>query len=302
MAKEIEITQLNLRYEGYRMKDRQLEAQLLSSIATRGIEEALEGVAVPSPGAGVILLNGFKRYRCACKLKLSTVPYISLGNDEVLGIMQLLRTVNKKTLNILEQARFIDELAHGRQMTVAEIAEELSRSKAWVSLRLGLIAGMSETVEKELFAGRFPVYSYMYTLRPFMRIKETGMEEIDSFVKAVSGKDLSLREIEQLAHGYFRGPESFRQQILAGHLALPLKQLKETAPPSSACSEFERVLLMDLERVSKYMRRVMGKSQDPQLKSSSFHSQSYLLTAAILSRSSSFIQTIKNLHDRNSQA
>jgi hypothetical protein len=38
---------------------------------------------------------------------------------------------------------------------------------------------------------------------------------------------LSVREIEQLAHGYFRGPESFRQEILKGNLALPLKQIAQ---------------------------------------------------------------------------
>jgi len=48
---------------------------------------------------------------------------------------------------------------------VAEIAAELSRSKAWVSVRLGLIAQMPPPVRRQLFAGAFPVYSYMYTLR-----------------------------------------------------------------------------------------------------------------------------------------
>ena len=38
-------------------------------------------------------------------------------------------------------------------------------------------------------------------------------QEIEDFVVAVSGKKLSVREIEQLAHGYFRGPESFREAI-----------------------------------------------------------------------------------------
>jgi len=44
MTREIEITQLDLRYESYRMKDCRLEGRLLSSIAERGIEEPLEAV------------------------------------------------------------------------------------------------------------------------------------------------------------------------------------------------------------------------------------------------------------------
>lgn len=303
MASEIEITQLDLRYEDYRMKHPELEGRVLSSIARVGIEQALEGVEV---ACGSVLLNGFKRYRCARKLQIHSVPYLSLGEDEVIGIMNLLRSYNDKTLSILEQARFIDELANVRGMSQAEIAGELSRSKAWVSMRLGLIAEMSPAVCKELFRGRFPVYSYMYTLRPFMRMNGVSPEQIDSFVAAVSGKKLSVREIEQLAHGFFRGPESFRREILNGNLALSLDQVKEAAASAAAdpdgCSEFERVLLKDLELTQGYMQRVMGKSQDTRIKSRAFHAQSHLLTAGILSRSKAFSQSIKELHDRSGQA
>ena len=60
--------------------------------------------------SGSILLNGFKRYRCASKLRIRMVPYASLGEDEVAGILNLLRISNDRSLRILEQARFIDEL------------------------------------------------------------------------------------------------------------------------------------------------------------------------------------------------
>jgi len=71
MAKEIELSSLDLRYEGYRMKNPGLEERLLVSIAQRGIEEPLEGVQRQQAS---ILLNGFKRYRCAHKLQLRSVP------------------------------------------------------------------------------------------------------------------------------------------------------------------------------------------------------------------------------------
>jgi hypothetical protein len=44
---------------------------------------------------------------------------------------------------------------------VADIAAALSRSKGWVSMRLGLLAQMSEPVRRQLFAGAFPVYCFM---------------------------------------------------------------------------------------------------------------------------------------------
>jgi len=209
MANEVELAHLDLRYESFRLKQAALEERLLASIAQRGIEEPLEGVEVK---AVRVLLNGFKRYRCARKLRLATVPYSSLGPDEAVGILSLLRTSNNRALSILEQAAFIAELKNARAMNVAQIAAELCRSKSWVSVRLGLFAGMSEKVRRQLFAGAFPVYSYMCLLRQFMRMNGVSRGQIEEFVLALSGKGLSVREVEQLAHGCFRGPESFRRK------------------------------------------------------------------------------------------
>jgi hypothetical protein len=271
----------------------------LSSIAQRGIEEPLEGVEVKE---AQVLLNGFKRYRCARKLRLATAPYSSLGQDEAAAILSLLKISNNRSLSILEQAAFIAELKNGRRLNVAEIAADLCRSKSWVSMRLGLMAEMSDKVRHQLFAGAFPVYSYMYLIRQFMRMTGVKGEEIEEFVMAVSGHGLSVREVEQLAHGFFRGPESFRQEIRQGNLALPLERIRQVPHSADACSEFERVLLGDLELTQKYMQRVMGKSQDPRLQSRAFHAQCHLLTAGILSRSTAFFHTLRQLHDRNGQA
>ena len=59
------------------------------------------------------------------------------------------------------QVGFVDELKRLYEMEVGQIAEMLSRSKAWVSLRLGLLAEMTPAVWAMLFAGAFPVYAYM---------------------------------------------------------------------------------------------------------------------------------------------
>jgi hypothetical protein len=123
-----------------------------------------------------------------------------------------------------------------RGLSVAEIAQQVGRSPAWVSLRLGVLAELSLVVRAALFEGAFPVYSYLYTLRPFRRLN--GAAAVEEFVAALRGKKLSARQIEQLAHGFFRGPESLREQIRQGHLALPLQQLKELPEDPDGCSEF----------------------------------------------------------------
>jgi len=296
----VELASLDLRYESFRLKQPALEERLLAAILQRGIEEPLEGVEVRQTK---VLLNGFKRYRCARQLRLATVPFSSLGGDEATAILGLLKLSNNRTLSILEQAAFIGELKHARGLNVAQIAAELSRSKSWVTMRLGLLAEMSEAVRRQLFAGAFPVYSYMYLMRQFMRMNGVKAEQIDAFVLATSGHGLSVREIEQLAHGFFRGPDSFRQEVLKGNLALPLARMRQMPQSPDACSEFERVLLGDLDLTQKYMQRVMGKSQEQnKLTSRAFHAQCHLLTGGILSRARAFFHTLRQLHDRNGQA
>ncbi|RPI79562.1 MAG: chromosome partitioning protein ParB, partial [Planctomycetaceae bacterium] len=167
MSQSVELSTLNPRYEGYRLRDEAREARLLASLAARGIEEPLQGVDTTS---GRFLLNGFKRYRCARKLGIQSVPYESLGEEEAAGIVRLMRTSRDQALGILEQARFVVDLLTLHELSLSEVAELLSRSKAWVSMRRGLLEEMGEPIQRILFAGAFPAYSYMYTLRPFSRM------------------------------------------------------------------------------------------------------------------------------------
>jgi hypothetical protein len=296
MVREIEISSLDLRYQGCRMRQAAVEGRLLVSIAERGITEPVEGVDI---GERHVLLNGFKRWRCANKLGMTVVPYASMGGDEAMGIVALLRASDDRSLNLLEQAGFVDELHRLYQMNLAQIAEVLSRSKAWVSVRLGLLAEMTPLVRQKLFGGAFPVYAYMYSVRPFMRINRARRGDVEEFVVALSDKKLSVRQIGQLAQGYFRGSETFREQIRNGNVALPLGQMRASA--GEGCNAFEQVMLRDIEISQKYMQRIIGKSDDLRLSTPVFFAQAQLLLGGILNRAAVFHQTVRQLHDRSGQ-
>jgi hypothetical protein len=298
-VRELELSHWDLRYEGYRLRQPRREEALLSAIAREGIREPLLGITRETTP---IVLDGFKRCRAARPLHLHVVPFASWGSDEVAGIFKLLRADREHALSLLEQARFVDELHTERGLSPADIAQELGRSPAWVAVRLGLLQELSPVVREALFAGAFPVYSYLYTLRPFMRLKGVRSADLDQFVGALRGHPLSVRQIEGLAHGFFRGPASFRQEVLRGHLTRALRQLEEAPSDPDSCSEFERIFLQDLEQTQKAMLRVMGKGQDPKLQSAAFRAQCNLLTAALLGQSAAFLRILRQLHDRTGQA
>lgn len=296
MAEKAEISSFDLRFESYRMKSSGAERALIASILENGIRDPLQGVTTKD---GRILLDGFKRYRCAKKLDIRIVPYCSLGSDEAFGIIELIRISNSKSLSILEQAKLIDELKTVHKMFNSEIAKLLEKSKAWVSVRSGIIGEMSECVMSKIFSGDFPAYSYMYTLRQFIRINRIKKEEIDEFVNSVAGKRLSIRDIELLAHGYFKGPDEFREQIKSGNISWGLNRLKETSANTTDCTEIEQGMLRDLEITQKYMHRVTYKSKDTRYKSNSFFAQANLLAGGILSKMDIFSKAVKDFHDRS---
>ncbi len=300
MYQQIEIASLDLRYESCRMKSPGAERQLLASIVAHGIRDPLRGVETAAGSR--ILLDGFKRYRCAKKLNMGMVAYHSLGSDEALVIIKILRISNAKGLSILEQARFIDELKSVHTMSVSEIAGLLERSNGWVGMRVGIIGQMSPCVMDKIFSGQFPVYAYMYTLRRFIRMNGINKKEVDEFVSCVCGKGLSIRDIEILANGYFKGGEDIRQQIKNGNIAWGLNRLKQTSAPTTGCSQVERKMLTDLEVLQRYMQRVINKSQYDRFKSATFFAQANLLAAGILRQMDIFAKSIKEFHDKSGQA
>jgi hypothetical protein len=298
MVDEVEICSLDLRYEGYRIRSAGAEKALLLSISAHGIREPLAGV---DKAGERILLDGFKRLRCAAKLNIGIVPYLSLADDEPGGIIELMRISNAKSLSILEQARLIDELINVHQICNAEIATLLERSKAWVSVRSGIISQMSHSVMNKIFTGQFPVYSFMYTLRQFMRINSVKKDEIDEFVNAVSGKHLSTRDIDLLANAYFKGPDEFREQIKNGNISWGLTRLKQSYRSGGDCTEREQQMLSALEITQKYMRRLLLKCNDTRFKTSSFYAQANLLSGGILRQLDTFTQAMRQFYDRTGQ-
>lgn len=308
MKIEVEINEVDRKHEGRRMRSASREKELLSSIAERGIEEPLQGVR--SEAGAIILLDGFKRLRCATRIGLGVVPFISLGSDETMAIIQILRASNAKSLTMLEQAAFVEELKQVHHLGVAEIASRLSRSKAWVLVRLQTLSAMSERTSKAILSGHFPLYSYLYTLHPFRRLTGDASQkkEVDEFVSLVSGKGLSTRDIEILADPFFRGGDRVREQLRKGDLGWCLQELKEKARSSQQLSQgqdlcdVEKRVLRDLEILQGCIGRLSLKLTHPELGKAAFLAQAELLSEGVLSRIERFTAILRGFYDRSRQA
>jgi hypothetical protein len=253
-----------------------------------------------------VLLNGFQRYRCARKLGIHEVPYVALAQDEAAGIIHLLRVAKQQKLGILEEAKFIDELMTIHDQSLLEVAQALSRSKAWVSMRHGLLKEMTPAVQGILFSGKFPVYAYLYSLRPFMRMNGVTAKQIERFVQKTAGHKLSVRDIDWLAEGYFRGPAPLRQAIDDGQWKWSLERMKQVPADPDGFTESERELLRDLAQLRKLQLRVLSRidrvdHDDERLTHRAFLAEAHLAVSALLTERDSFFQKLRCFHDRIGQ-
>jgi ParB/RepB/Spo0J family partition protein len=301
-SKQIEIIEIDRKYEGYRIQSFSREKILLGSIAERGIDEAVFGVNSIETGK-YILLDGFKRLRCAIRLGHTQIVFASNGEDEADCILHLIRMSNAKGLTMLEQAKLVDELNRVFSLSVAEISMRLQRSKAWVIVRIRVLSEMSSKVMDEIIAGRFPLYSYIYTLRPVRRLTGAASQKpIENFVSHVSGHGLSTREIELLSDGYFLGGTKMKEEIEGGNLGWCLEEMKRRAEAKSALpaglNENEKRAIRDLEFMSQLTGRLPLRLTHRDLKSGEFYAEAVVIVGELLRLWPEFTKGMKDFYDR----
>ena len=291
----VEISTIDLRYERCRLKSRASEKAILSSIAEQGITDALLGVV--NDGRAV-LLDGFKRLSCAKKLGMASVPMRALSDDEAMGIIALMRLSNARSLTMIEQAAMIDELRRAHNMLPKDIAQRLGKSVSWVSVRQGILATMSPEVREKIMSGDFPMYSYMYDLKRFMRLKAAD-SDVENFVAATAAKGLSVRDISTLATGFFRGGEQLRSEILNGNIGTCLEILRREERSSADLSADERRVVTDLEIVQGKMARLIASLKNKALNSPAFFAESRLLIEGVFRITDIFTNAIRDFYDRS---
>jgi len=232
MVENIERSCIDCMYEKYRQHNDPVERQLLLSIERSGIHTPLAGIIGNDCPEQFILLDGFKRYRCAKKLGIDQLPVTSVSSNVVGGLFHIIRSQNASALTVLEQASFIHELQNRHGLALSEIARRVERSVAWVSKRITLITHMDEEIRQKILSGAFPLRSYMYTLAPFTRVKKKK-DSVLPFIRSTSGHQFSTRDIEVLARGFFGDNPEVKKQILEGNVDWTLRMLKDdtNTPP-----------------------------------------------------------------------
>lgn len=162
--------------------------ELAASISARGV---IQPVIVRPLGDGRYqLVAGERRWRAAQKAQLHEIPSLirELGDRDVMALA-LIENIQRADLNPVEEARAYQRLARLEDMTQAEIARLVEKSRSHVA-NLQRLLSLPEEVLDHLEAGRLD----MGHARALI-----GRDNAAELAAQAILRKLSVREVEKLA-------------------------------------------------------------------------------------------------------
>jgi ParB family transcriptional regulator, chromosome partitioning protein len=246
---ELELHQLDLRYERLRVRQPARERRLLASLADAGQQMPIVVVTAPSI---YVVVDGHKRVRCLRRLHRDTVAAViwDMAEGDALIFRHLLQT--DATASAFEDAWLLWTLHEDHQLALEVLAQRFDRSVSWVSRRLSLVRTLPDAVQQHVRDGHVAAHAAMKYLVPLARANPTAGTR---FADAIAPHRLSTRQIGRLYQHYVDGPSDTRELVLTDPL-LVLRVTEDTAlprvrPEASA----PEALLTDLHILGAVARR-----------------------------------------------
>ncbi|PKQ29866.1 MAG: chromosome partitioning protein ParB [Actinobacteria bacterium HGW-Actinobacteria-10] len=196
-------------------------AELSDSVKKVGI---IQPILVRPHGDGYQIIAGERRWRAAKAAGLKSVPVrIISASDETSLELALIENLQRSDLNAIEEARGYRRLLTECQMTQAELADKVSKSRSAITNALRLL-DLPEDVQEYVYDGKLSAGH----ARAVLAVPDEGMRT--RLAEKLIAEGLSVREAENLARLYAAGqgeraprpvaPKSFK--VVARKLRLVL--------------------------------------------------------------------------------
>ncbi len=243
----LELQQLDLRYEKLRTRKLEAERKLVASLAEIGQQVPVVVVRGAAPEQ-FVLVDGYKRVRALRRLGQDLVGATcwDLSEAEALVLDRLMRTGEGATA--LEQGWLLHELTVRFELALEDLGRRFARSASWVSRRLALVEELPATIQEHVQRGELPAHAAMKHLVPLARANPAACERL---VAAIAGKGLSNRQIGQLYAVWRDGLPAIRERVLTA----PLLLLKARHALGTVPEDEGRLVMDDLDMLAAVARR-----------------------------------------------
>ncbi len=254
---EVELHQLEMRYERLRKRHLRAERALLASLAEIGQQTP---VVVVADAERFVLIDGYKRVRALRRLARDVVLATRWELEEVEALL-LERGLRRGSEDALDQAWLLAELQERFDYRLEELARRFEHSKSWVSGRLALIQCLPAQVQEHVRLGALSAHAAMKYWVPMARVDVTATEQ---FAAAILPLKPTTREVAALYAGWQLGTQRTRELILSSpKVYLEAKAASRPGPPSVT-----QRFLDDLSALGGIARRALRALQEgllPQL-------------------------------------
>lgn len=172
-------------------------AELAASIASRGVIQPV--IVRPTSRGKYQLVAGERRWRASQKAQLHEIPAIIRDLDERdVMALALIENIQREDLSPVEEARAYQRLADLEDMTQAEIAGLVEKSRSHVA-NLQRLLSLPESVLNHLEAGKLDMGHGRALI---------GLENAEELADKAVKENLSVREVEKLARKARNGGEA----------------------------------------------------------------------------------------------
>lgn len=252
---ELELHQIELRYEGLRVRNARRETWLVASLAQA---QQTTPVVVVRERERFVLIDGYKRVRALRTLKRDLVEATewALSEPEALLFERLLRAGDADSA--LEQGWFLREMHVSFGLSQLDLARRFGRTQSWVSRRLALVTRLPESVQAHVRAGRIGAHAAMKFLVPMARANAAACAQL---ADAAAPEAFTDREVGALCEAWAVGSAEARAMLLtAPRVVLRARDeaARRPAPPKTPVE----ALLDDLHITTSIARRAHGRMRD----------------------------------------
>jgi len=248
---ELELHQIELKYECLRILDQRGQARMVASVTEHGQRSSVVVVRAEIAGR-YVLIDGYRRVAALRRLGTDTVSAVVLDMGEMEALVFNHRQAKQTKRSALEDGWLIVELAEEYELSMQEIAVRLGRSKSWVSRRQSLVKQLPKVVQQLVRKGKLCAHAAQKYLVPLAR---ANSDDCIQLAEGIGGQYLSARQVGSLYVAWRLADEQERRRIVQRPL-LYLKAAEEISRPDpDPDEERRRALLRDLEALSGICQR-----------------------------------------------
>ncbi len=208
-TKQIEIHQLDLRYDHTRVYKKRLLDRLCRSLEQFGQINPV--VVTPGEGNHFVLIDGYFRVKALQMCGRDTVVGIMNESDEKNAVLSILKNNDGRAWEAFEEASLLNEFVVRFELGISEAAELIGRDKSFVKRRLDLVRELPEEILAAVSSGAVSMWSATRILVPLARANINHALKLTAYLRE---NPISTRDVTHFFGIYKTSNHSVRSRMI----------------------------------------------------------------------------------------